>query len=78
MEYSAGVRSQWEWGDLDNLLAVLFQSPAKLALPSDRPNRVGAIRDFLRALGSGTHAEVLRLSDPLPFLRESLLWIRGK
>ncbi len=78
MEYSAGVKSRWELGDLDNLLAVLFQPAAKLALPSDRPKRVSAIRDFFRTFGSGTHAEVFRLSDPLPFLRESVLWLRGK
>jgi predicted ATP-grasp superfamily ATP-dependent carboligase len=78
MEYSVGVKSRWEWGDFDNLLAVLFQPTAKLALPSGRPNRVSAIGHFIRTLASGTRAEVFRLGDPLPFLRESVLWLRGK
>lgn len=76
--YREGVRSRWEWGDVDNLLAMLFHSPNRLALPSGRPNRLGALRDFIRSCSSETRAEVLRLNDPLPFLRESVDWIRGK
>jgi predicted ATP-grasp superfamily ATP-dependent carboligase len=77
-KYRIGIRSRWEWGDVDNLLAVLFQSSARLALPSGRPARLAAIADFIQALGTGTQSEVLRLSDPLPFIRESVNWIRGR
>ena len=77
-KYDIGVRSRWEWGDVDNLLAVLFHSSDRLALPSQRPSRLAAVGEFVRALGTGTRAEVMRLSDPLPFLRESLNWIRGR
>ena len=77
-KYEIGVRSRWEWGDVDNLLAVLFHSSDRLALPSARPSRLAAIGEFVRSLGTGTQSEVLRLSDPLPFLRESLNWIRGR
>jgi predicted ATP-grasp superfamily ATP-dependent carboligase len=76
--YGIGVRSQWEWGDVDNLLAVLFQSPDRLALPSGRPGRLAAVAGFFRALGTGTHSEVLRVGDPLPFIRESVNWILGR
>lgn len=76
--YREGVRSRWEWGDVDNLLAMLFHSPNRLALASGRPDRLGALREFLRSWRSGTQSEVLRLNDPLPFLRESVNWIRGK
>lgn len=77
-KYRIGVRSQWEWGDVDNLLAVLFHSSDRLALPSGRPARLSAIAEFVRALKTGTQSEVLRLSDPLPFIRESLNWILGR
>jgi glycosyltransferase involved in cell wall biosynthesis/predicted ATP-grasp superfamily ATP-dependent carboligase len=78
VEYPKGVRSRWEWGDVDNLLAVLFHSSAALALPAGHPGRVGAIREFVWPSGYRTHAEVLRLNDPLPFIRESMNWIRGR
>jgi predicted ATP-grasp superfamily ATP-dependent carboligase len=77
-QYRIGVRSQWEWGDVDNLLAVLFHPSNRLALPSGRPARVAAIAEFLRALRTGTQSEVFRLSDPLPFIRESVNWILGR
>jgi glycosyltransferase involved in cell wall biosynthesis/predicted ATP-grasp superfamily ATP-dependent carboligase len=78
LEYREGVRSRWEWGDVDNLLAVLFQSSAELALSSERPGRLGAIRDFVRSSWYGTHPEVLQVKDPMPFIHESINWIRGK
>jgi predicted ATP-grasp superfamily ATP-dependent carboligase len=77
-KYRIGIRSRWEWGDVDNLLAVLFQSSDRLALPSGRPARLAAIAEFIQALGTGTQSEVLRLSDPLPFIRESVNWILGR
>jgi predicted ATP-grasp superfamily ATP-dependent carboligase len=77
-KYRIGVRSRWEWGDVDNLLAVLFHSSDRLALPTGRPARLAAIAGFIQAMGTGTQAEVLRLSDPLPFIRESLNWILGR
>ncbi|MDQ6769221.1 MAG: ATP-grasp domain-containing protein [Gemmatimonadota bacterium] len=77
-EYRVGIRSQWEWGDVDNLLAVLFHSSDRLALPAGRPARIATIAEFFRALRTGTQSEVLRLSDPLPFIRESVNWILGR
>ncbi len=70
--YRIGVRSLWEWGNVDNLLALFFHSSNRLALPSGRPSRFTAIAEFIRALGTGTQREVLRLHDPLPFFRETL------
>lgn len=77
-KYRIGIRSQWEWGDVDNLLALLFHPPKRLALPSERPARLAAIAEFIQALRTGTQSEVLRLSDPLPFIRESVNWILGR
>ncbi|MBC8165106.1 MAG: hypothetical protein H7Y20_04435, partial [Bryobacteraceae bacterium] len=77
-KYRVGIRSQWEWGDVDHLLALLFHSSNRLALPSRRPGRLVAIAGFLKALRRGTQSEVLRLSDPLPFIRETVNWIFGR
>jgi predicted ATP-grasp superfamily ATP-dependent carboligase len=73
--YRTDVRSRWWWGDVDHLLLRLRRSPAALALPAGEPGRLRTGLDFLRSPGRN---EVLRLSDPLPALRESLDWIRGR
>lgn len=63
--YRSDVRSRWFWGDVDNLLLRL----------RDRGRRQGAVGDFLRASVRRGEGEVFRLSDPLPFLVESLQWV---
>jgi len=77
-EYTVGVRSRWEWGDVDHLLARLRRSAEELALPPGSPGRLRAILDFLAAFGPGNRNEILRASDPGPFVRESLDWLRGR
>ena len=76
--YRAGVRSRWSWGDVDHLLARLRHSRAELTLPADAPSlgRVGW--EVLLPWRPGDRNEVLRLSDPMPFLRETLDWFRGR
>jgi predicted ATP-grasp superfamily ATP-dependent carboligase len=76
--YKIGARLRWEWGDVDNLLLRLRRSPSSLSLPQDAPGRARGLIDFVRALGPGTRGEVLRADDPMPFVRESLNWIRGR
>jgi predicted ATP-grasp superfamily ATP-dependent carboligase len=77
--YRAGVRSRWEWGEVDHLLARLRRSPAELALPPGSPGRARAVADFAAAaLSPSSRGEVLRLSDPRPFLRETLDWLRRR
>ncbi|HEU4456027.1 MAG TPA: hypothetical protein VFR81_23375 [Longimicrobium sp.] len=73
--YRIGVRSRWEWGEVDHLLARLRRTPAQLSLPPGSPGRARALADFFRAAASpASRGEVFRLSDPAPFLRESLDW----
>ena len=76
--YRAGVRSRWEWGDVDHLIARLKRSRRELALPDDAPGRWAAVRDFLTVWRPGDRTEVLRLSDPKPFLRETIEWLHGR
>lgn len=74
--YSAGTRTRWEWGDVDHLLARLIRSREQLALSAEAPGRLRSIADFLAAFRPGTHGEVLRRDDPMPFVRESWNWVR--
>jgi predicted ATP-grasp superfamily ATP-dependent carboligase len=76
--YAAGVRSRWEWGDVDHLLARLRRSPEFLALPEGAPSRGRAVVDFLRAFAPPARPEVFRWSDPRPFLQESADWLRRR
>ncbi len=72
--YRAGVRSRWWWGDVDHLIARLLHSPEALALPPDAPSRWRAVWDFLTVWRAGDRNEILRLSDPRPFFRETAQW----
>ncbi|HEX2188301.1 MAG TPA: ATP-grasp domain-containing protein [Longimicrobiaceae bacterium] len=76
--YRTGVRLRWTWGEVDHLLARVRRSREYLALPEDAPGKGGAVAQFLAAFGPGSHDEVFRLSDPLPALRETLDWLRGR
>jgi len=75
-DYRVGVRSRWEWGDVDHLLARLRRSATRLSLPAGAPGRLGAVRDYLAAFARG-RPEVFRLSDPGPFLRETRDWFEA-
>jgi predicted ATP-grasp superfamily ATP-dependent carboligase len=76
--YRIGARLRWEWGDMDNLLARWRRSRSALSLPKDSPGRLRATVDWVRALGPRTRGEVLRIDDPMPFVHESLNWIRAR
>ncbi|MEW5928714.1 MAG: ATP-grasp domain-containing protein [Gemmatimonadota bacterium] len=76
--YRAGVRLRWTWGEVDHLLARARRSREELALPDDEPGLGGAVARFLAAFGPGSRDEVFRPSDPLPALRETVDWLRGR
>lgn len=69
-----GIRSRWEWGEVDHLLARLRRTPRELDLPDDAPGRGRAVLDFL-AVRRGDRREVFRWQDPAPALRETLDWL---
>ena len=74
LEYANGVRTRWEWGEVDHLVARLLHRSSSLALPPGAPSRLGAIAHFVRDSLSGARAEVFHRDDPRPFLRESVQW----
>jgi len=75
--YRIGVRNRWWWGDVDHVLARLRRSSTELGLPPDAPSRWRVLRDFLRLWWPGDRSEILRLTDPKPFVRETLDWFRA-
>ena len=76
--WAVGRRNRWWWGEVDHVLARLRHAPAMLALPPDAPPVLGALGDLALPWRPGRRGEVLRLDDPLPFVRESLDWLRGR
>lgn len=76
--YRPGVRLRWTWGEVDHLIMRMRRSREELSLPDDAPGRAGAVAQFLAGFGPGSRDEVFRLSDPLPALRETLDWLRGR
>jgi predicted ATP-grasp superfamily ATP-dependent carboligase len=69
--YRYGVRNRWLWGDFDSLLLRLFSGRG---LPS--PDRLSAIREFLRFWGRDLHYENPKWNDLRPWWYETRQWIR--
>jgi predicted ATP-grasp superfamily ATP-dependent carboligase len=76
--YRVGVRSRWEWGEIDHLLLRLRRSERDLALPPGSPGRLRTLLDVLTPWRHGDRLEMFRLADPKPFFRETLEWLRGR
>jgi predicted ATP-grasp superfamily ATP-dependent carboligase len=75
--YRMGIRSRWFWGDVDHLLAVLRSGPEFRRANPALGGRARAIGRFLLPWRPGDRFEVLRWSDPGPFLRETLDWVKA-
>jgi len=71
--YEIGIRSRWEWGEVDHLLARLRRSADALALPPNAPGRGASLLNFVQWRACD-RSEVFRLRDPLPLLREAVDW----
>lgn len=80
MEYRTGIRSRWFWGEVDHLIARLRTrgTTAGGGPTQAKDGRLGAVAAFLAARPGRDRAEILRMSDPRPFLRETLDWWRGR
>jgi predicted ATP-grasp superfamily ATP-dependent carboligase len=73
----AGVRSRWEFGDINHLLARLRKSADELSLPPGSASLGRAVLDFF-SWHRGDRLEVFRFSDPAPFFREAIEWIKRR
>ena len=71
-----GARTRWLLGDLDHLLLRLFRNRVELSLPPSAPGRTRVLLDFFTDFRPGTRLEVLKTSDPLPFLTELRSYFR--
>ena len=76
--YRPGLRLKWEWGEVDHVLARLRRSDAANSLPPGSPSRLRAVLQALLPWHPGDRLEVLRFTDPMPFLRETLAYFRGR
>ena len=74
--YKPGIRSRWEWGGVDYLLARIRHNDRELSIPPGSPSRARAILSALVPWKRGDRLEVLRLDDPAPFLRETRQYFR--
>lgn len=74
--WRVGGRLRWEWGAVDHLFLRLRYSSAQLDLPTTAPGRLAALAAFLAHRPGRDRFEVLRWNDPLPFVAESLAWLR--
>jgi predicted ATP-grasp superfamily ATP-dependent carboligase len=67
--YRTGIRSRWGWGELDYVyLRTKLRAPGS-SLPGAF---AGALAEVLRRSPRRDRGEILRLSDPLPFVVETL------
>jgi predicted ATP-grasp superfamily ATP-dependent carboligase len=74
--YRTGTRGRWWWGEVDHVLARLRRSEAELALPPGSPTRTSVVLDTLARWRGNEHDAVFRFGDPVPFLYESVRWLR--
>lgn len=70
--YKLGVRSRWEWGGVDYMWARLRHNDKALSLPPGQRGRTLSLLSAAIPWMPGDRLEVLRLSDPAPFFRETV------
>jgi hypothetical protein len=76
-EYKLGIRSKWEWGEVDYALARLRRTDAELSLPPGSSGRLRALLRLFVPWVPGDRFEVFRASDPAPFFRETIRYFRA-
>jgi predicted ATP-grasp superfamily ATP-dependent carboligase len=74
--YRVGVRSRWWWGQIDHLAGRLRGSVVSEPLPPGTRSTGRACSDLILApFRRRDYEEILRWSDPRPFLNETIRWI---
>ena len=77
-EYRIGLKSRWEFGDLDHLLIRLKRGPNHPSLSGIRVRKRDAIAAFLADFfRSSVVQEVFQWNDPGPFLFEAKEYVRN-
>ena len=76
-DYKTGIHNRWLWGDVDALLLSIFSKREKKRLGDKHPGLIGAIRDFIESRPN-QRFEVLRWSDPLPWIVETRKRLFGR
>ncbi|MGQ0704457.1 MAG: carboxylate--amine ligase [Gemmatimonadales bacterium] len=76
-QWRTGLRSRWEWGEVDYLIARLRRSRTELHLPGDAPGKLGALWGALQVWRPRQRGAVFRFGDPAPFVRESVAWFQA-
>lgn len=71
--WRTGLRLQCEWGEVDHLLLRMIRSRTRLSRSEDALGGLAALAGFLDFRLSRDRLEVFRLSDPLPFINETLV-----
>ena len=69
--YTLGIRSRWLWGEIDLLLMYMLKSSGSLKLPAGHKSRFRSIIEILSPYVAKQRLEVLRLSDPMPWVFET-------
>lgn len=77
-KYKVGIRSKWEWGEIDYILARLRRTDEQLSLPPGSLSRLKGVLGPLIPWLPGDRLEVLRVSDPAPFVRETVRYFGGR
>ena len=77
--YRAGVRTRWEWGDVDHVLARLKRLWLGQSAPPGSPGLPRLLWEFVAGFARrDERLEVFRWSDVRPFVRETLDWLQGR
>jgi len=70
LTYGTNARLQWEWGEVDHLIAVM-RSPRGTA------GRFRTALAIAKAFVWHGRTEVFRWTDPAPIVHETIHWFRG-
>jgi predicted ATP-grasp superfamily ATP-dependent carboligase len=74
--YRVGVRSRWWWGQIDHLIGRARHRATSVPLAPATRAMGDAMRDvFLGPFRRDDYEEVLRWTDPAPFLNETVRWL---
>ena len=75
-QWQVGVTSRWGWGEIDHLLARLRHS-RRAQLPPEAPGILRVILEAVPVWRPRQRGSVFRLTDPKPFLRETVAWFKA-